>query len=77
MLKILFICYFSIGFIFYIYIKNMTNSIDINSLLEMIDNNENIKDIDFNKPLPQFLFFIFCILLWPMYFVNNSDDNLL
>ena len=44
------------------------DSIGIENLTKMLSNEDKtIENIDLNKPMPQFIFFLIAVLTWPLF----------
>jgi hypothetical protein len=74
MFKTIVIIYLSIGFIFYLYLKNAMDTIGMDNIIRMFDEDHPGRKIDLNDNTSQFIFFIISLLVWPLFFINNNNE---
>lgn len=74
MFKTIVIIYLSIGFILYLYLKNVMDTIGMDNIIRMFDEEHPGRKIDLTDNTLQFLFFIISLLAWPLFFINNNNE---
>lgn len=74
MFKTIFIIYLSIGFIFYLYLKIVMDTIGMDNIIRLFDEEHPGRKIDLTDNTLQFIFFIIAVLMWPLFFINNKNE---
>ena len=58
--------YIFIGVIFHMYVEKQIENVDMKGFVDvMFEEDDPIKDIDFNSPLTHFAMFLIDIICWP------------
>lgn len=74
MFKTIVIIYLSIGFILYLYLKNVMDTVGMDNIIRMFDEEYPGRKIDLTDNTLQFLFFIISLLAWPLFFINDNNE---
>lgn len=74
MLKTIVIIYLSIGFLFYLYLKNAMDTIGMDNIKRLLDEDYPGRNIDLTDNTSQFIFFIISLLVWPILFIKKNNE---
>lgn len=72
-MKLFFIVYLTIGFIFGIYVELCFRIIPRDIIYSFISDIDS--DIDFNQPSIRFIIFLICMISWPFILIKSANND--